>query len=487
MEWQAIFHWVFARAQIGIVLYVASINLVYFALRRDPGRPGRAETDALIQSSLLPSISVIAPAYNEARSIRESVRSFLSLDYPSLTVIVVNDGSTDDTLAALIEEFRLYRSSRTPSDALASEPIQAVYESRDPISLIVVDKENGGKSDALNAGLRVARSKLVAAVDADSLLESGSLFTVVRPFLEDDSTVATGGIVRVVNGCRVRHGRVEEVSTPSRALTLFQTVEYLRAFLGGRVAFSFMNALLLISGAFGLFRRSAVVEVGGFSRETVGEDMELVLRLHHLARREGRPYRIVFVPDPVCWTDGYTDHQVEFDMYPRFRPGTYAYVSGAFAPEPLLFPKYRVGFDLYQSLGNGYEGSGGFRQMQFANAVTIYVGSLTKYRGNWMYTSRVFVTPNSLGPSISVHAIARRYRPDGLGYWGVRYGRGAYRDEVRTLADIAELSSDTFAGEWFVPFGTLELSVSGSASREGRAGLSDLWQFSVSTGLGVRF
>ena len=307
MEWQAIFRWVFARAEIGIVLYVASINLVYFglmalgyfALRRDPGRPGRAETDALIQSSLLPSISVIAPAYNEARSIRESVRSFLSLDYPSLTVIVVNDGSTDDTLATLIEEFRLYRSSRTPSEALASEPIRAVYESRDPIPLIVVDKENGGKSDALNAGLRVARSKLVAAVDADSLLEPGSLFTVVRPFLEDDITVATGGIVRVVNGCRVRHGRVEEVSTPSRALTLFQTVEYLRAFLGGRVAFSFMNALLLISGAFGLFRRSAVVEVGGFSRATVGEDMELVLRLHHLARREGRPYRIVFVPDPI--------------------------------------------------------------------------------------------------------------------------------------------------------------------------------------------
>ena len=184
---------------------------------------------------------------------------------------------------------------------------------------------------------------------------------------------------------------------------------------------------------------------------------------------------------------GSTDHQVEVDMYPRFRPGTYAYISGAFAPEPVLFPSYRVGFDLYQSLGGGYEASGGFRRMQFTSAVTIYVGSLTKYRGNWMYTGRVFVTPNTLGPSTSVHAIARRYRSDGVGYYGVRYGRGAYRDEVRSLTDIANLSSDTFAAEWSVPFGTLDLRVSGSASREGRAGLSDLWQFSLSSGLGVRF
>ena len=184
---------------------------------------------------------------------------------------------------------------------------------------------------------------------------------------------------------------------------------------------------------------------------------------------------------------GYTDHQVEVDMYPRFRPGTYAYVSGAFAPESILFPSYRVGFDLYQSLGGGYEASGGFRRMQFTSAVTIYVGSLTKYRGNWMYTSRVFVTPNTLGPSTSVHAIARRYRSDGVGYYGLRYGRGAYRDEVRNLTDIADLSSDTFAAESSVPVGTLDLWVSGSASREGRAGLSDLWQFSVSSGLGVRF
>ena len=349
MDWQGTFYRVFYQVELGIIVYVAVINLVYFmlmalgyfALRHDRGRPGSTETAALMKSPLLPSVSVIAPAFNEATSIRESVRSFLSLEYPSLTVIVVNDGSTDDTLSLLVDEFRLYRSSRTPSDELPSQAIRAVYESRDAIPLIVVDKENGGKADSLNAGLRVSRSTLVAAVDADSLLEPGSLFTVARPFLEDpERTLATGGIVRVVNGCRVRNGRVEEVAAPRRAITLFQTVEYLRAFLGGRVAFSFMNALLLISGAFGMFKRSAVVEVGGFSTSTVGEDMELVLRLHHYARAKDKPYRIVFVPDPVCWTEVPDTLTILQRQRNRWQRGT---VESLYAHRRMLLnPKYGV-------------------------------------------------------------------------------------------------------------------------------------------------
>ena len=301
-----------ASVELVIIAYLAVINGVYFVLmvlgfftlRKERGGPGQAERDALVKSPLLPSVAVIAPAFNEEATIRESVRSFLSLEYPALTTIVVNDGSSDGTLDALIDEFRLYRSSRQPTDELQTQTIRGIYESRDPIPLVVVDKENGGKADSLNAGLRVARTTLVAAVDADSLLEPGSLLSVVRPFLDDPArTVATGGIVRVVNGCDVQRSRVERVASPTQWIPLFQTVEYLRAFLGGRVAFSFMNALLLISGAFGMFKRAAVVEVGGFSTSTVGEDMELVIRLHHQGRRRGRPYRIVFVPEPVCWTE----------------------------------------------------------------------------------------------------------------------------------------------------------------------------------------
>ncbi len=184
---------------------------------------------------------------------------------------------------------------------------------------------------------------------------------------------------------------------------------------------------------------------------------------------------------------GTIDHQVKIDAYPRFREGTYAYVSGAFAPSPSLFPAYRFAGDIYQSLGAGFEASVGYRRMQFTNAVNIYVGSLTKYKGSWMLTGRMFLTPGLVGTSTSVHGIARRYRSDGVGYIGVRYGRGAYRDEVRSRNDIELLSSDSFGAELLVPIGTLELWVSTSASREGRAGRSDLWQFSTSSGLGVRF
>ena len=293
-----------------IIAYVGTVNAIYFllivvgffALRRTR-RMTREERDALLRSPLLPRVAVLAPAYNEAATCRESVRAMLALSYPEHEVIVINDGSKDDTLAILIDEFKLYRSGRKPSGTIPTKPIRAIYESRMPIRLVVVDKENGGKADSLNAGINVARAPLVCAVDSDSLLENDALLHVVEPFLRDPDTIATGGIIRVVNGCRVDGGRVTDVRAPRRFLPLCQAVEYLRAFLGGRVAFSFVNALLIISGAFGVFRRDAVIEAGGYLTSTVGEDMELVVRLHRRFRDAGRRYRIVFVPEPVCWTE----------------------------------------------------------------------------------------------------------------------------------------------------------------------------------------
>lgn len=298
--------------EYAIIAYVAAINVIYFAtivlgfyvLRHERGRLTPHQLDVLGKSPLLPPVAIIAPAYNESATIRDSVRGMLLLHYQDHEVIVVNDGSKDEMLAILIDEFQLYRSARVPTGSLPTKPIRAIYESRDPaIHLVVVDKENGGKSDSANAGINVARAPLVAVVDSDSLLESDSLLMVVKPFLEDPTTLATGGIVRVVNGCEVRQGQVVHVATPRSLIARFQVVEYLRAFLGGRVAFSFLNSLLLISGAFGLFRRDAVVQTGGFLTETVGEDMEMVIRFHRLWRTQRRPYRITFVPDPVCWTE----------------------------------------------------------------------------------------------------------------------------------------------------------------------------------------
>lgn len=305
-----IFVLAFNIVEAAIIAYVGIVNAIYFllivigffALRRTR-RMTREEREALLRSPLLPRVAVLAPAYNEAATCRESVRAMLALSYPEHEVVVINDGSKDDTLAVLIDEFKLYRSGRRPSGTIPTKPIRAIYESRMPIRLVVIDKENGGKADSLNAGINVARAPLVCAVDSDSLLENDALLHVVEPFLHDPDTIATGGIIRVVNGCRVEGGQVTEVRAPRRFVPLLQAVEYLRAFLGGRVAFSFVNALLIISGAFGVFRRDAVIEAGGYLTSTVGEDMELVLRLHRRFREAGRRYRIVFVPEPVCWTE----------------------------------------------------------------------------------------------------------------------------------------------------------------------------------------
>ncbi|MBL8150484.1 MAG: glycosyltransferase family 2 protein, partial [Blastocatellia bacterium] len=287
-----LFYKIFYLFESFIIFYVATINTIYlflmvlgfYVLRNRPFTLSKLEYEALQKSSLLPTISVLAPAYNEAKTIADSVRSMLKLNYPNYEVIVINDGSKDETLEILKQEFKLYKSSRQPSGRLHTKPIKTIYESRDPIRLIVIDKENGGKSDSLNVGLDVSRANLTAVVDSDSILETDALLLAVRPFLEDSTTLASGGIIRVANGSAFRYGQITEVSAPNSFLAQLQAVEYLRAFLGGRVAFSFINSLFIISGAFGLFRRSAVIEVGGFSTDTVGEDMELIMRLHHVWR-----------------------------------------------------------------------------------------------------------------------------------------------------------------------------------------------------------
>jgi len=204
----------------------------FFTLHGKRGRLSLPEIETLMKSPLLPGVSVLTPAYNEELTICDSVRSMLMLRHPSHEVIVINDGSTDRTLSLLTEEFRLYRSSRIPTGNLPTSAIHGVYESLDSIKLVVIDKENRGKADALNAGLNHSRMPLVGAVDSDSLLERDALIGVSTPFLEDpDNTVATGGIVRVINGCTVKHGLVQHIAAPKSLLARLQVVEYLRASL----------------------------------------------------------------------------------------------------------------------------------------------------------------------------------------------------------------------------------------------------------------
>jgi cellulose synthase/poly-beta-1,6-N-acetylglucosamine synthase-like glycosyltransferase len=257
--------------------YFVLMSLGFFVLKAQRSTEGSVERDPLFKSRLMPPISVIAPAYNEELSIVQSTRSMLQLEYPEHEVIIVNDGSTDRTLQLLTDEFHLYKSSRQPLHDFVTGPVNAVYESQD-LKLLVIDKEGGGKSDSLNAAINYASTPLVAPVDSDSLLESNSLLLVVKPFLEDETTVAVGGIIRVVNGCTVEHGAVTKVAAPPSLLTKFQA-------------------------AFGLFRRDSVIEAGGFQVGSLAEDLELVIRLHRINREKKRDYKIVFVPTPVCWTE----------------------------------------------------------------------------------------------------------------------------------------------------------------------------------------
>jgi cellulose synthase/poly-beta-1,6-N-acetylglucosamine synthase-like glycosyltransferase len=267
------------------------------------GRSFSAVEEAF-DSPFTPGITVILPAFNESAGIVESVYSLLALRYPSYEVLVVNDGSTDDTMERLRDAFDLVPAHRAVRAAIPTRPVKASYVSRRAPAVWVLDKENGGKADALNAGVAAAQHPYVCCLDADALIETDALLRVAAPILDDpERVVATGGIVRIANGSRIDHGRVTGVRLPSNPLAVLQVLEYFRAFLIGRVGWTRLNALLIISGAFGLFQRQAVEEVGGYATDTVGEDMELVVRLHRHYRARDLPYRIEFVADPVCWTE----------------------------------------------------------------------------------------------------------------------------------------------------------------------------------------
>jgi len=283
-----------------LVLFLVSLREVWRFVRRTFFSDYRR----IMQSDMTWPVSILVAAHNEEKNIVETVRSLMMVNYGEFEIIVVNDGSTDGTCARLVKAFGLQRIDKVYCSSIATQPVRAVFTSKDHPNLLVVDKDKGGKADALNAGINLSRYPLFCSIDADSVIEDNALLRVVKPFLErPDETVAAGGIVRIVNGCEIRDGRVARIELPDRALPVFQVVEYLRAFLTGRVGWSALKSLLIISGAFGLYRKREVIEVGGYAHNTDTEDLELVVRLHRHLRRKGVKYRIVFVPDPVCWTE----------------------------------------------------------------------------------------------------------------------------------------------------------------------------------------
>ncbi|OGR64240.1 MAG: glycosyl transferase [Elusimicrobia bacterium GWB2_63_22] len=297
-------------SQFTVFLYFLAINTVYTVLivlaMRDIIRHAYLTTSRVARRQLAGEfyykpVSVIVPAYNEAAVIAQSVKALTNLHYPEFEIIVINDGSTDDTLARLKEDFSLVSSKKPVRLQVPHEAIRAIFKSADYPNLIVIDKENGGKADAINAGINVSSYPIFCSIDADSILEPDAILKSSKLFLEDDELIATGGIIRILNGCRIQDGSVVEIGLPGSFIEAMQVLEYTRAFLSGRTGWNALKSLLIISGAFGVFRKDMVVAVNGY-RKTIGEDMDLVMRLHRHCKDNAIPYKILFVPDPVCWT-----------------------------------------------------------------------------------------------------------------------------------------------------------------------------------------
>jgi cellulose synthase/poly-beta-1,6-N-acetylglucosamine synthase-like glycosyltransferase len=261
--------------------------------------------DWIKDSPMVPPVSLLVPAHNEEQSICTAVRNLLDLDYPELEIIVINDGSTDNTLQIMQKEFRLRAVRAVYVPQVVSAPVRGLYRSDVDMRLLVIDKSPAGsKADAVNAGLNAAASPYVCVVDADSVLERDALLRIMVPVLSDPNrVVAAGGIVRVLNGSQIEAGRIRRVRLARKSIEVIQVVEYLRAFLIGREAWARGNMLMIVSGAFGVFRTDLVRAIGGYRRSAIGEDFDLVARLHRHLLNNHADYRIAFVPDPVCWTE----------------------------------------------------------------------------------------------------------------------------------------------------------------------------------------
>ena len=285
-------------------------------------------------------ISILVPAYNEEKVVIQTINSLLALEYSTYEVIVVNDGSTDQTLKTIIKAFGLREITIPIKAKIKTSPIKGVYYNPDHPNLLLVDKENGGKADALNVGINVSRYPYFVSLDADSLLDSDALVRIALSFMEYKYTIAVGGIVRVANGSKVRNGKVVTLALPKKPFAVFQIVEYLRAFLVGRVGWSIFNTVLIISGAFGAFQKDAVIQVGGYTLDTIGEDMDVVVKLHKYMRERKYKYRITFLPDPICWTQVPESFKDLFTQRRRWQVGLMDSIGRNKAM--ILNPKYGV-------------------------------------------------------------------------------------------------------------------------------------------------
>ena len=331
----------------GIILttfYFAGVILASRAIKKTKQKSLFLQVKDIVSATDIPSVTLIAPAYNEGLTIIENVKSLLSIQYPYYELILVNDGSKDDSLEQMIKEFDLERRDATfINQPIPTASVKHIYKSKlsKYTHLTVLDKNNGGRADALNAGINFATSELVICTDADCIIEQDALIKMVRPYLEEDEReiIACGGGIGIANDSIIKNGVLKELRLPDNLVPLIQVVEYIRAFLLGRMAWSEINGLMLVSGAFGMYPRKRVIQVGGFDAKTVGEDLELCIRLRTLMEDEKLPYKVVYLPETLCWTEGPPDYKILIKQRDRWARGLWETLI--IHKKLFLNPKYR--------------------------------------------------------------------------------------------------------------------------------------------------
>lgn len=316
------------------LIYAISICSFYFWLAivsameliKNRREAKTADYDALLSSPITPMISVLAPAYNESLTIVDNIKALLGLYYQSFEIVVINDGSRDNTLEKTIEAFDLEKVPFAIDYKIPCNEIRGIYKSKEKAysNLTLIDKVNGGKADALNAGINLAKGDYFISIDVDSVIDPHALKKLIKPFLEetDSKVIAVGGVIQIANSCVIENGQMVEVKVPGQFLPRCQVVEYSRAFLLGRLAWSRLDGLLLISGALGLFDKEVVIECGGYYTKTVGEDMELVVRMRKFIADQGKKYKVVYISDPLCWTEAPSTLKVLGTQRNRWTRGT---------------------------------------------------------------------------------------------------------------------------------------------------------------------
>lgn len=335
---------VFVYMVVVILFYSAMLIISFIQLRSQYQLDEIEPYEDLLNVSYTKPISILVPAYNESAGIYGSIRSLLSIEYPEYEIIVINDGSKDDTLEKMISRFKMVKINRVVQMKLATKEIKAVYQSTFYENLFLIDKDNGGKADSLNAGINMASYPYFCSLDGDSVLERDAFLKVMKPILDSNGQViASGGSIRIANGCVIESGEIVKIGLSTKPVVVMQVIEYLRAFLMGRIGMSRHNLLLIVSGAFGVFSKEWVIDAGGYNHKTVGEDMELVVRLHRLIKERKENKKIVYVADPVCWTEAPEDFKFLRRQRTRWHRGLF---ESLWAHKKLLFnPKYgSIGF-----------------------------------------------------------------------------------------------------------------------------------------------